>query len=74
VTHLDSVVKLNNLCDENFSRLQIKVITRIVERFEKTTIISLGLRNAWEKIKHDVFEKRKIILQEFWNVYISQGS
>jgi len=54
--------------------LQIKVITRIVERFEKTTIISLGLRNAWEKIKHDVFEKRKIILQEFWNVYISQGS
>jgi hypothetical protein len=71
VAHLDCVIKLNDLSDENFNRLQIKALARVVERFEQTTIISLWLLNAWKKIEHDVFKKRKIILQEFRNVNIS---
>ena len=74
MTHLDCIIELNDLCDEDFYRLHIIEGAGALNGLEEATIVGFGFLDAWEEIKHDVLEQREIILQELRYVDITQGT
>ena len=74
VTHLDGVVELDDLCDEDLNWLHVVEGTGVLYGLEEATIVCFGLLDAWEEIKHDVLEQWEIILQELRYIDIAQGT
>jgi hypothetical protein len=74
VTHLDRIIKLRHLLDEERNLLDIEVSTTVRDLAHKVTIVNLWSFQTREKIHDDVFEERDIVLQEFGNIHISQSS
>lgn len=56
VTHLDSVVKLDDLCHKAINALQILCDASSFDARNELTIDLLWARHTWEQIKDDVLE------------------
>ena len=74
MTNLDSVEKLNDLVEEGRRWLELMICTRLFDLDHEVSVVYFRLFNTWEQILNDVFEKWKIVFQEFWHVNISQST
>lgn len=74
MTDLNSVEQLNDFVEERLSWLELVFSTRLFDLDHEVSVINFRLFNTWEQVLNDVFEKGKIVFQEFWHVDVSQGS
>lgn len=74
MTDLNSVEQLNDFVEERLSWLELVFSTRLFDLDHEVSVINVRLFNTWEQVLNDVFEKGKIVFQEFWHVDVSQGS
>ena len=74
MTDLNSVEQLNDFVEERLSWLELVFGTRLFDLDHEVSVVNFRLFNTWEQVLNDVFEKGKIVFQEFWHVDVSQGS
>jgi len=74
VTHLASVVKLDDLAVEDGHVDELEVLHRGFNSKGKLTIVIVGLSNTREEILNNVSEERQIVVQELGDIDIEKGS
>jgi hypothetical protein len=62
VTHLASIVKLDNLVQEHLLRLHVVLHAGSLKLNHQLAVVDVRLINTREKILNDVLEQRQVIL------------
>jgi hypothetical protein len=74
VTHLDSVVELDDFGEEGFMGLIVESHATLLHLDHQGAIVDIGLIHSREQILDDVLKERQVILEELRHINISEGS